>query len=63
MDQSSRNPTDEQLVGHFKFDCLVQFLLGRGEHGVEFLGLDDCSGETVEDEAVERAVEQGGNKG
>lgn len=50
VDQASGNARDEQLVSNLEFGDVVQVLLSRFEHRVEFLGLYDCAGESIQDE-------------
>lgn len=56
MDQSTGNSADEELVGHLQFERLVELLLSGGQHRVELFGLNDGSGEAVEDEASKVSV-------
>lgn len=51
VDQSAGNTTDQELVRDLEFERLVELLLGGGQHRVELFGLNDGSGESVEDEA------------
>ena len=51
MNQSAGNTTDQELVRDLEFERLVELLLGGGQHRVELFGLNDGSGESVEDEA------------
>lgn len=51
MNQSTGNTADQELVRDLEFKRLVELLLGGGQHRVELFGLNDGSGETIEDEA------------
>jgi hypothetical protein len=55
MDQPPRNTGDEQRVGYFELDRVVDRLFRLGEHGVELGGLGDGAGKAVEDEAAARS--------
>lgn len=51
VNQSTGNTADQELVRDLEFKRLVELLLGGGQHRVELFGLNDGSGETIEDEA------------
>lgn len=51
MDQTPRDPRDEQRVGDLELDRMIDRLFALCEHGVELGRLGDGAGEAVEDEA------------
>ena len=56
VDQPSGDPRDQETVRDLELESLVQLLLVVGQHVVELFGLDDGSGESVEDEPDDRIV-------
>ena len=52
VNETASDTRDEERVVDLELDCVLQGLLGGFEHAVELLGLDDCSWETVKNEAV-----------
>ena len=52
VDEASGDARDEELVGDFELYDRVERLFSRSEHRVEFLGLWDCTWETIEYKAV-----------
>ena len=51
VDSSSLDSLNEYIVINLELNNLVDFLSGRFEHGIELLGLDGGSWETVEEHA------------
>lgn len=56
MHEAAGDAGDEEVVVDLEFHGVAEGLRFGGEHFVEFGGLGDCAGETVEDEAGIRSV-------
>lgn len=52
MDQAPGDSRDEELVSDGQLDDAVKLLLAGLEHSIEFLGLGDCTWETVQHESI-----------
>lgn len=51
MDQTAGDSCNQEAIVDLELDGVLQFLVPFHKHLVEGLGLGDCTGETVEDEA------------
>ena len=54
MDESTSDSGDEKGVGDLELDGVIDLLVLGREHGSELLSLRNGSGESVEDESVQR---------
>ena len=52
VDETASDTRDEKGVVDLKLDRVVELVAAFCEHRVEAVGLGDCSGEAVEDEAT-----------
>jgi hypothetical protein len=53
VDETASDSSYEQTVFDLELHCMFELLGLHAEHFVEFLRLRNCSGETIEDEAVD----------
>ena len=52
MDKTASDTRDEERVVDLELDGVLEGLLGGFKHAIKLLGLNDCSWETVENEAI-----------
>jgi hypothetical protein len=52
VDETTSDPGDEESIGDFKFNSVVERGFGSFQHGVQLGCLGNSSWETVQDESV-----------